>query len=112
MGSGSCSSYPAVLDSAATQEQTTDYVRLDWGRDVEACIAALEAELGADPAGPSASVAARLNMLSNPTGGGVPRGLASARPAASAGVIYFSQDEGVWFLSDGAFWYPILMGGA
>lgn len=111
IGSGSGTSFPGALDTNAVPEVASDYVRLAWGTDVEACIAAIEAELGVDPAGPSATVVARLNMLSNATGGGVPRGLAAARPAASAGVLYLSTDTGVIEYSTGSEWVPILAGG-
>jgi len=111
IGSGDGTGFPAALDTGATAEVAIDYVRLAWGTDVEAAIVAIEAELGIDPAGPSATVVARLNMMSNATGGGVARGLASARPAASAGVLFYSSDTEILEVSTGAGWRPVLLGG-
>ena len=111
IGSGDGTSFPGTLDTGATVELATDFVRLGWGKDVEAAIVAIEAELGTDPAGSFATVAARLDQISNPSGGGVTRGLASARPAASAGVFYYSTDTEILEVSTGAEWLPITMGG-
>ena len=107
IGSGAGTSFPASLDTGATVEVSTDYVRLDWGKDVEACIVAIEAELGAAPSGDYATVVARLNSVTHASGG-VPRGLASARPAASEGTLYYSTDAGVLEFSDGANWILLL----
>lgn len=110
IGSGDGSGFPAALDTGATAEVATDFVRLNWGTDVEAAIVAVQLELGTDPAGPSTNVKTRLNMLSNATGGGVPRGFAADRPAANAGVIYHSVDIGIWEISDGTAWFPLGVG--
>jgi hypothetical protein len=109
IGSGGGSSFPTSLDTETTPETASDYVRLDWGNDVAACIVAIEAALGVAPAGSYATVVARLNGLSA-TAGGTPKGLASARPAASAGVFYYSTDLGILEFSDGSNWHPLLGG--
>lgn len=111
IGSGSGSAYPAALDTGATQEQASDYVRLDWGRDVEAAIVAVENELGTDPAGSYATVRARLDAISSGSGG-VSHGLASARPAAADGTWYYSTDLGILEVSTGTEWLAVLAGGS
>ena len=109
IGAGSGSGYPAALDSDATQETSNDYARIQYANDVAAAIVAVEAELGIAPSGGYATVVARLDTISN-TAGGVPRGPASSRPAASAGTIYWSNDLGILEFSDGANWHAVLTG--
>lgn len=110
LGSGAGTGYPAALDTGATVETASDYVRLNWGTDVEAAIVAIEAELGIAPSGDYATVVARLNSVTHASGG-VPRGLASARPAASAGTLYYETDTMLLKFSDGTNWYEIMAGG-
>ncbi|MBS3927806.1 MAG: hypothetical protein KGZ65_04360 [Sphingomonadales bacterium] len=107
IGSGGGSGYPAAIDSDATLETNADYARIQVPNDLAACIVAIETELGIAPSGGYATVVARLDTLSN-TSGGVPRGANSARPAASAGTFYLSTDLGIFEYSDGTNWFPIL----
>ena len=111
LGSGNGSSYPTALDTDATQETTDDYARIAVPNDYASAIVAIEDELGISPKGSFATVVARLNSLSSPTGGGITRGITSALPAASAGIWFFDTTLGVLSVSDGTSWYPILMGG-
>jgi hypothetical protein len=110
IGAGSGSSYPATLDTDTVQETATDYARIAVPNDLAAAIIAIETELGVDPAGSFATVVARLNQISNATGGGVTRGLNSARPAASAGVWFYNTDSGILEFSTGSAWIPVAAG--
>ena len=105
IGSGGGSSYPGAVDTGAVAETPTDFVRLDWGKDVEAAIVAIQAELGVDPAASNATVVARLDAIHS-------RGLASARPSPSATgqIFYFSTDLGILEYTDGTDWFPIMLG--
>jgi hypothetical protein len=107
IGAGAGTSYPVSIDSDATPETGNDYARIAVPNDLAAAIVAIETELGAAPSGGYATVVARLNTVSH-TSGGVPRGTAADRPAASAGTIYHSTDVGVIEWSDGAAWHPFL----
>lgn len=109
LGAGSGTGYPSAIDSDVTVETTNDYARIQVANDLAAAIVAIETELGISPSGGYATVLARLNALSA-SGGGVASGLSSARPAASAGVFYYSTDLGVLDFSDGTTWRPILTG--
>lgn len=104
LGAGSGTGYPSAIDSNVTVETTNDYARIQVANDLAAAIVAIETELGISPKGSYATVVARLNALSA-AAGGVPKGLASARPAASAGTFYFSTDVGVLEWSDGNNWH-------
>jgi len=111
IGAGNGTGYPGTVDTGAVAETASDFVRLDWGTDMEAALVAVQAELGADPAGSFSTVVARLNQISNSTGGGVTRGTSGSRPAASAGVWYYSTDIEILEFSDGSAWIPVLAGG-
>lgn len=110
IGGGGGSSYPGALDSDSTLETNSDVARIQVPNDLAACIVAIETELGADPAGSFATVVARLNAISNSTGGGVARGIAANRPSASDGIIYHSIDVGVIEWSDGSAWHAFMSG--
>lgn len=105
IGSGGLTSFPGALDTNATAETAADYVRLNWGRDVETALVAIEAELGVDPAGSYATVVARLDAMMS-------KGLNSARPAASAVLagFYYSTDLDILEFSNGTSWRPVFMG--
>lgn len=110
LGAGAGSGYPAVIDTDATLETAADYARIAVPNDLAAAIVAIETELGADPAGTAwATVVARLAAVSA-IGGGVPKGLASARPSAATGVLYRSTDTQILEYSDGTAWFPLLGG--
>ena len=109
LGAGAGTGYPAALDTDATLETASDIARIAVPNDLAAAIVSVEGELGVAPSGGYATVAARLDGLSN-TAGGVPRGLSSARPAASAGTLYYSEDLSIFEFSDGTVWRAILTG--
>jgi len=109
IGAGSGSGYPAAIDSDATLETNNDYARISVPNDLAAAIVAIETELGIAPSGGYATVVARLNTVSD-TAGGVPKGLASARPAASDGTFWHSTDQGTIEWSDGVNWHAFLSG--
>src|SRR3990167_4943349 len=115
LGSGSGSSYPGSLDTDSTVEvdspsASKTLARIAVPNDLAAAIVAIETELGTDPAGTAwATVVLRLAALTN-VAGGVPRGLASARPTAAPGVLYYETDTGVLNFSDGTTWRAILTG--
>ncbi len=107
LGSGSGTGYPAAIDSDAILETAADYARIAVPNDLAAAIVAIETELGVAPSGGYATVVARLNTVSH-TSGGVPRGAAADRPAASDGTLYHSTDAGIIEWSDGANWHAFL----
>ena len=110
IGSGSGSGYPSAIDTDTTTETNTDYARKQVPNDLAAAVVAIETELGINPSGTAyATVVLRLNAVSA-TGGGVPSGLESAKPAAAAGVLYKSTDSGLWYISDGSAWFPLTVG--
>lgn len=111
IGAGAGTGYPAAIDSDVTLETVNDYARIAIPNDLAAAVVAIQTELGLLPKGGFASVRARLDTLSMSAGVGVPRGLAAARPAASAGTWYKSMDTGVLEYSDGTDWFPVLTGG-
>jgi len=105
IGAGSGTAYPGALDTGATAETASDYVRLNWGTDVEAAIVAIQAELGVDPAGADATVVARLDRI-------LAGGATAAKPAAGDvtwGFFYDTTTETLEF-SDGTTWHPVMLG--
>ena len=109
LGAGSGTGYPGAIDTDVTLEANTDYARIAVPNDLGAAIVAIETELGVAPSGGYATVVARLDGLSD-TAGGVPKGLNSERPSASAGTWYYSTDIGILEFSDGSNWHAVLTG--
>ena len=73
IGSGSGSSYPGTLDTNSNVEVDAPNAGKTKAKaaivnDLAACILAIEAELGTDPAGSKATVVARLDQEHNADG--------------------------------------------
>lgn len=105
IGAGNGASYPNTLDTEATQESATTIARKEVPNDLAACVIAIETELGLLPKGSFATVRARLDATIKFTAG-----LASARPAVTAGLyeLYFATDEVSLSFSSGTTWYTVM----
>lgn len=113
LGSGNGSGYPAALDTDSILETSATFAVADIPNDLAAAIIAVQTELGLDPAGSTATVKARLDIISAANGTPlIPGGLASARPSPTTDQFefYFSQDLGILEFSDGTQWLPVMVG--
>lgn len=106
IGAGGGSGYPGVIDTDATLETTSDFARIAVPNDLAAAIVAIQGELGVDPAGTYSTVVLRLDGM-------MAKGHSSARPAAATIDIgiYFSEDLGIWEITEGTEWLALPVGG-